>query len=91
MAAQGDRIRVDRELEQALQDLREAMTDVARKVELTEGRLNPKRLVERHPVAATCTAGALGFVLAGGGEELLPILAFGALIAGALGGAVRSD
>jgi hypothetical protein len=30
-------------------------------------------------------------VLAGGGEELLPILAFGALIAGALGGAVRSD
>jgi hypothetical protein len=92
MAGPAERILIDRELEQARQDLREAVTDVAHKVERAEERLNPKRLVERHPIAATCTAGALGFIMAGGDDgELLSVLAFGAFIAGLLSMAFRID
>ena len=51
------------ELDEARQDLRDTLTEVNAKVERAGQDLRPDHLVESHPVAACCMAGALGFIL----------------------------
>jgi len=51
------------ELDEARQDLRDTLTEVNAKVERAEQDFRPDHLVESHPVAACCMAGALGFLL----------------------------
>lgn len=51
------------ELDEARQDLRDTLTEVNAKVERAGRDLRPEHLVESHPVAACCVAGALGFLL----------------------------
>ena len=69
MSTLEDRMLIDREIEQAREELREVLTGVAERVEQAEENLNPKRLLERHPIAAACSAGALGFFIGGGSDE----------------------
>src|ERR1700730_6678811 len=64
MTAQEEQIsRIENELNGACRDLRDTMTAVNAKVEHTEDELRPDRLIERHPVGASCLAGALGFLV----------------------------
>ena len=51
------------ERDEARQDLRDTLTEVNAKVERAGGDLRPEHLVERHPVAASLVAGALGFLI----------------------------
>ncbi len=66
MAAQEEQqiLKIENELNGARHDLRDTMSAVDAKVEHAEGELRPDRLVERHPVGASCLAGALGFLVA---------------------------
>ncbi len=51
------------ERDEARQDLRDTLAEVNAKVERAGGDLRPIHLVESHPIAACCVAGALGFLL----------------------------
>jgi len=51
------------ERDEARQNLRDTLTEVNAKVERAGGDLRPEHLVESHPIAACCVAGALGFLL----------------------------
>lgn len=62
MTAQEEQIsKIENELNGARRDLRDTMSAVNAKVEHAEEQLRPDRLVEKHPVGASCLAGALGF------------------------------
>jgi hypothetical protein len=64
MTAQEQQIfKIEAELNGARRDLRDTMSAVNAKVEHAEEALRPDRLVERHPVGASCLAGALGFLV----------------------------
>lgn len=51
------------ERDEALQNLRDTLTEVNAKVERAGGDLRPDHLVESHPVAASLVSGALGFLI----------------------------
>ena len=51
------------ERDEARQDLLDTLTEVNAKVESAGGDLRPDRLIESHPVAASFSAGALGFLI----------------------------
>jgi hypothetical protein len=51
------------ELEDATQDLRDALNQVSDRVEEGVARLRPDRGIRKHPVTTACVAGALGFAL----------------------------
>lgn len=51
------------ERDQALQNLRDTLTEVNARVERAGGDLRPDHLVESHPVAASLVSGALGFLI----------------------------
>jgi hypothetical protein len=51
------------ERDEARQDLRDTLTEVKAKAERAEDGLRPDHLVERHAVAASLVAGALGFLV----------------------------
>jgi hypothetical protein len=74
---------VDRELEEARDDLRETLQQVKHKVEEIEARLRPEAIVRRNPLALPVLAGILGF-FAGTDGQSRPLRW---IIAGALLGA----
>jgi hypothetical protein len=74
---------IERDLEQAKEDLHQALDDVGRKVTHTSCELMlPEHEIRRHPIASLCGALALG--LAAGGARA-PAVALGIL---AIGGAL---
>jgi hypothetical protein len=74
---------IERDLEQAKEDLNRALDDVSRKVASTGCELMlPEHEIRRHPIASLCGALALG--LAAGGVRA-PAVALGIL---AIGGAL---
>ena len=63
MTAQEEISLVEAELDDAQDALRDTLTEVSAKAEHQEGALRPDRLIESHPIGASCLAGALGFVI----------------------------
>ena len=51
------------EIEEAKEDLRDALHEVNNRVEEGVARLRPDRGIRKHPVTSACIAGALGFAL----------------------------
>lgn len=69
------------ELEDATQDLRDALNQVSDRVEEGVARLRPDRGIRKHPVTTACVAGALGFAL---GSESGEAAMVGLLLLGAV-------
>lgn len=72
------------QLDDARRDLHDTMTEVDEKLERTGLAVHPGQLVRTHPVAATCLAGALGFLV---GAKANPVLGRGMML-GLLGYAI---
>ena len=53
---------LERERDQARQDLHDTLAEVGEKLETTEKQLRPVNLVEGHAIGTTIVAGALGFI-----------------------------
>ena len=70
------------EIEDAKEDLRDALHEVNNRVEEGVARLRPDRGIRKHPVTSACIAGALGFALGADSGEVALI---GLLL---LGGAI---
>jgi len=70
------------EIEDAKEDLRDALHEVNNRVEEGVAKLRPDRGIRRHPVTSACIAGALGFALGADSGEVALI---GLLL---LGGAI---
>ena len=51
------------EIEEAKEDLRDALHEVNNRVEEGVARLRPDRGIRKHPLTSACIAGALGFAL----------------------------
>ena len=51
------------EIEEAKEDLRDALHEVNNRVEEGVARLRPDRGIRKHPMTSACIAGALGFAL----------------------------
>ena len=83
---------VDRELEQARDDLRETLEQVNHKVEKIEARLRPQAIMRSNPFVLPLVAGLLGF-FAGSDSKLRPLrwVAAGALLGAALAAASRGS
>jgi hypothetical protein len=83
---------VDRELEQARDDLREALEQVNHKVEEVEARLRPQAILRRNPYALPLMAGLVGF-WAGTVRHSQPLrwLVMGAVLGLALAAAPRGN
>ena len=67
------------ELEEATEDLREALHEINHRVGEDVARLRPDNGIRKHPVTAACVAGALGFVL---GSESRQVTLIGLLLVG---------
>ena len=70
------------EIEDAKEDLRDALHEINNRVEEGVARLRPDRGIRKHPVTSACIAGALGFALGADSGEVALI---GLLL---LGGAI---
>jgi hypothetical protein len=70
------------EIEDAKEDLRDALHEVNHRVEEGVAKLRPDRGIRKHPVTSACIAGALGFALGADSGEVALI---GLLL---LGGAI---
>lgn len=70
------------EIEDAKEDLRDALHEVNNRVEEGVARLRPDRGIRKHPVTSACIAGALGFAL---GSDSGEVALIGLLL---LGGAI---
>ena len=70
------------EIEDAKEDLRDALHEVNNRVEEGVARLRPDRGIRKHPMTSACIAGALGFALGADSGEVTLI---GLLL---LGGAI---
>ena len=70
------------EIEDAKEDLRDALHEINHRVEEGVGRLRPDRGIRKHPLTSACVAGALGFALGADSREVTLI---GLLL---LGGAI---
>lgn len=70
------------EIDDATQDLRDALHQINDRVEQRVARLRPDRGIRRHPVSTACAAGALGFALGSdsGGAAMVGLLLFGAAL-----------
>jgi hypothetical protein len=70
------------EIEDATEDLRDALHQVNNRVEEGVARLRPDRGIRKHPVTSACLAGALGFALGSesGGVAMIGLLLLGAVI-----------
>jgi hypothetical protein len=73
---------IKNEIEDATEDLRDALHQINDRVEEGVARLRPDRGIRKHPVTSACLAGALGWVLGSdsGGVAILGLLALGAVI-----------
>jgi hypothetical protein len=83
---------VDRELQQARDDLRETLEQVNNKVEAVEARLRPQAILRRYPLPLALLAGAVGF-LAGSdrGIRSLRWLVIGGLLGAVLAAVNESN
>ena len=61
---------IKNEIEDATEDLRDALHQVNNRVEEGVARLRPDRGIRRHPITSACLAGALGFVLGSDSAEV---------------------
>ena len=70
---------------EARRDLRDTLTEVSAKAEQQEEEPRPDRLIESHPIAASCLAGGLGFLI---GSRTRPSAVGPAMIVALLGYAI---
>ena len=85
MTTQEEISKIQVERDEALRDLRAALSEASAKVELVSGNLRPDRLIQSHPVAAYIVAGGLGFLLGANiTNRGIGPLAFAALVGFAL-------
>lgn len=70
------------EIEDAKEDLRDALHEMNNRVEEGVARLRPDRGIRKHPVTSACIAGALGFALGSDSGEvaLIGLLLLGSAI-----------
>lgn len=54
---------IENELDEAKEDLREALHEINDRVEAQVARIRPDRGIRKHPITSACIAGALGFAL----------------------------
>jgi hypothetical protein len=73
---------IKNEIEDATEDLRDALHQVNDRVEEGVARLRPDRGIRKHPVTSACLAGALGWVLGSDSGEvaIVGLLVLGAVI-----------
>ena len=73
---------IKNEIEDATEDLRDALHQVNDRVEESVARLRPDRGIRKHPVTSACLAGALGWVLGSDSGEvaIVGLLVLGAVI-----------
>jgi hypothetical protein len=69
------------EIEDATQDLREALHEINDRVEEGVARLRPDRGIRKHPITSACLAGALGFAL---GSDSAEVAMVGLVVLGAV-------
>lgn len=77
-----DHAEIKDEIDDAKQDLRDALHQVNDRVEEGVARLRPDRGIRKHPITTACLAGALGFAL---GSDSGKVAIIGLLL---LGGAI---
>jgi hypothetical protein len=70
---------IKNEIEDATEDLRDALHQVNNRVEEGVARLRPDRGIRRHPITSACLAGALGFAL---GSDSAEVAMVGLLVLG---------
>ena len=70
---------IKNEIEDATDDLRDALHQINDRVEEGVARLRPDRGIRRHPITSACPAGALGFVL---GSDSAEVAMVGLLVLG---------
>ena len=80
--ATADDLETKIEIEDAKEDLRDALHEMNNRVEEGVARLRPDRGIRKHPVTSACIAGALGFAL---GSDSGEVALIGLLL---LGGAI---
>jgi len=70
------------EIDDATEDLRDALHQINDRVERRVARLSPDRGIRRHPLSTACAAGALGFALGSdsGGAAMVGLLLLGAAL-----------
>src|SRR5277367_6998192 len=70
------------EIDDAKEDLRDALQQINNRVEEHVARLRPDRGIRKHPVTTACIAGALGFALGSDSGEaaMIGLLAMGAAL-----------
>ena len=61
------------EIEDATEDLREALHQINDRVEEGVAKLRPDRGIRKHPITSACLAGALGFALGSDSAEVAMI------------------
>ncbi len=61
------------EIEDATDDLRDALHQINNRVEEGVAKLRPDRGIRRHPITSACLAGALGFALGSDSAEVAMI------------------
>ena len=54
---------IENELDEAKEDLREALHEINVRVEVQVAKIRPARGIRKHPITSACIAGALGFAL----------------------------
>jgi hypothetical protein len=76
------------ELDDAKEDLRDALHELNGRVEESVAKLRPDRGIRRHPIKTACVAGMLGFALGSESREVafIGLFALGAImLSGGLG------
>ncbi len=70
------------EIDDAKEDLRDALHQINNRVEEQVARLRPDRGIRKHPLTTACIAGALGFALGSdsGESAMIGLLALGAAL-----------
>jgi hypothetical protein len=72
---------IKNEIEDATEDLRDALHQINDRVEEGVARLRPDRGIRKHPLTSACLAGALGWAL---GSETGEVAIVGLLVLGAV-------
>jgi hypothetical protein len=72
---------IKNEIEDATEDLRDALHQINDRVEEGVARLRPDRGIRRHPITSACLAGALGFAL---GSDSAEVAMVGLVVLGAV-------
>jgi len=73
---------IENELDEAKEDLREALHEINDRVEVQVAKIRPGRGIRKHPITSACIAGALGFALGSDSGEgaIMGLLIVGAAV-----------